>query len=149
MQANAQLGVMKLVGKNTKDYKLGFGGLSDRGIYRWSRLRYSISIVRYDDKMNFVAESKLADGAYCYSPFPPRLILGDKLWVVYGEPGTKYNMGNIQATEIDINTLKLLGTKMIASEEEIGIKNTNPGYDDFDIRFRNSPDNKYCLPLYF
>jgi hypothetical protein len=25
IQANAQLGVMKLVGKNTKDYKLGFG----------------------------------------------------------------------------------------------------------------------------
>ncbi|MEO6455934.1 MAG: hypothetical protein ABIN97_17770 [Ginsengibacter sp.] len=31
IQANAQLGVMKLVGKNTKNYKLGFGGFIKTG----------------------------------------------------------------------------------------------------------------------
>lgn len=32
IQANAQLGAMKLVGKNTKDYKLGFGAFIKTGL---------------------------------------------------------------------------------------------------------------------
>ena len=125
--------------------KNGYLGVRKYGLDKTNpyQRRLNVSVVNYDDKMVELSENKFSNGEFVYSMFEPQIIKGDKIWVICGDPGTSWNLGNIKAVEIDPQTYKPGASKILVSQEDL--RETGQ-WGFFKVSIKSSPNAKYhCL----
>lgn len=88
----------------------------------WNKFRNSITVVQYDANMKRIKDLKLSEGKSSYSAHYSELkIIDGKSWLLYLEPASGNEVGNIMAVEIDPSTLALGTPKIIADKSAINL----------------------------
>ncbi len=116
----------------------------------WNRLRYVISLTKFDARLNTIKTTSLYNGEPAFTAFYVALKKSnDKYWLVYIEPSKGFNLGSVKAVEINTNTLETGETITLAAESQVSMKINVSSPSKIKIYFESSPDYKnHCLFLY-
>jgi hypothetical protein len=114
--------------------------------FNWNKFRNSLAIVQYDGNMKRIKDVKLSSGQSVYSAYYSELKkVGNKYWLIYLEPTSGNDVGNIMALEINPVNLQTSSPITLASKTaiDLGMKFYGTMSKELKIWTSLSPSNSY------
>lgn len=119
--------------------------------FKLNKVKYSITLLKYDDKMQLVKKTRLSGGDKIYGPFKPVLKrLNNKIWLFYFQLSEEKEVIDIFAVEMNTGQLEINEPRKILSinQKNVGPFKTLDVFYDHTFIIEQSPDHSKTLVLW-